>query len=141
MLVPVAFARRLRRQQASPRSHPDRVGMACYAESREQCPQKRIDVARRKTEHRTNLARRRALRDQLECVSLRRCDLQDMTAVISKADLGSRRRRQEVPLVNHQRERLVAKPTPPVQKVETTLDRRCDVECLRLCCAELTSAQ
>ena len=80
MLVPVAVARRLRRhQQASPRSNPDRLGTACYAESREQCRQKRIDVGGRKTEHRTNLARRRPLRDQLECVSLRRCDLQDRT--------------------------------------------------------------
>ncbi len=98
-------------------------------------------IGGRKAEHRTNLARRRPLRDQLECVSLRRCDLQDRTAVGSKADLGSRRRRQEFPLVNHQHQRLVAKRTPPVQKVETALDRRCDVEFLRLCCAELTSAQ
>ena len=50
--------------------------------------QKRTDVGGHKTEHRTNLARRRPLRDQLECVSLRRCDLQDRTASVRRPTSG-----------------------------------------------------
>src|SRR4029453_9269295 len=115
-------SRRLRHQQASPRSNPRRLGMAFCAESCKQCRQKRIDVGGLKTEPPTNLARRCPLRDQLECVSLPRRDLQNRTAPDSEVDLGSRERRQEFPLVNHQRECFVAKRTPPVRRLNTALD-------------------
>ena len=78
-------------------------------------------ITPRKTEHRTNLARRRPLRHQLEGVSVRRCDPPDRTALDSKAGLGNRLRRRELPHVKHQRECL-AKRTPHAQKAEATLD-------------------
>jgi len=64
--------------------------------------------------HRTNLARRHPLRERPEGVSLRRCDPQDRTALDSKAGLGSRLRRRELPHVKHRRE-CVAKRTPRAQ--------------------------